>query len=441
MRVQFLLALAALGLVGCAQNPAQTGVDAAAPFRIAMIPDTQNYIDYTHQKNEGFALDASDQFIAQMSWIASHAQSNGGDIAFVASVGDVWQHPSKAIDEAHAARGLGRLEKSFLGDRFAANPKTREVEIPKAIEGYELIAAAELPFGVAPGNHDYDAMWSLVGYPPNFEKKREELTFTPEDLGMLHIGGLDNFRSAFGDDSSFFADREWYVESFRGGANSAQVFEAGGYRFLHIAIEMQPDDAVLSWVESVLAKYPYAPTILTTHDYLNPRGERSANPIIDLDRADPGYHNSAQDLFEKLIVPNDQIFLVLCGHHHGQSMRVDENAKGHVVYQILADYQDRGQTGIDAGQPMDPFLRGPAGIGDGWFRLLEFDLGGDRPKLSVRTYSTSYLVGSRELETYAAWYREHEQPEMTDAEFNAADDFEIELTDFRARFGPPTAAN
>jgi hypothetical protein len=435
-----LLLFGATSIFACAQTHPAIDLETPARFEIAMIPDTQNYVDYTHQKDEGFAIDASEQFITQMAWIAARGRAQGGDIAFVASVGDVWQHQSKPVDPPHVARGLDRLEKSFFGDHFAPTQKVFEVEIPRAVEGYELIHAAGIPFGVAPGNHDYDAMWNVVGFPPNFEKNPAELTFTPEDLGMLHVGGLDNFRSVFGADEKFFADADWYVASFRGGANSAQIFEAGGYRFLHIALEMQADDEVLAWVESVLAAHPGIPTILNTHDYLDRHGRRRANPIIDLDRVDPANHNSAEELFTKLIVPNDQIFLLLCGHHHGQSMRVDRNEAGNAVYQILADYQDRGQSGLDAGQPPDGMMRGPVGIGDGWFRLLGFDLGAETPKLSVRTYSTHYGVGSRDLDTYAEWYRGHEQPEMTDAEFHAADDFEIELTDFRRRFGPPTSS-
>ena len=50
-------------------------------FTVAVIPDTQNYLDYTHQKSEGFSLDASDQFLSQMKYIADHSILNGGDIA------------------------------------------------------------------------------------------------------------------------------------------------------------------------------------------------------------------------------------------------------------------------------------------------------------------------------------------------------------------------
>jgi hypothetical protein len=63
----------------------------------------------------------------------------------------------------------------------------------------------------------------------------------------MHLGGLEAFKQAFGSDSEFFRDKEWYVGGFDGGSSSAQVFSGGGYRFLHIALEMHAGDHVLAW--------------------------------------------------------------------------------------------------------------------------------------------------------------------------------------------------
>ncbi len=432
----------AIGLLllgsGCA-SVLEGGDRAAAGgrFSLAMIPDTQNYTDYTHQKAEGFAIDANALFLEQMAWVAAHGSANGGDIAFVASVGDTWQHPSLWIDEEHAKLGIGRVDNPLFGDHFDPSPKVREVEIPNAIAGYRLIAAAGIPFGVPPGNHDYDAMYSVDRFPPNTSKPREELRFTPEDIGVLHVGGLDNFRSAFGADSPFFADRDWYVDSYGGGTSSAQTFEAGGYTFLHLALEMQPSDAVIAWARSVMAKHPGLPTIVSTHDYLSPAGTRLAGGFLDFTLVDPENHNTPQQMFEKLIEPSDQIFLVLCGHYHGQSLRVDENAVGGQVFQVLADYQDRGQVGLAAGVPPGGLMGGPVGLGDGWLRLLRFDTASDPPTIQMQTYSTHYGKHASEVPEYADWYREHEQPKMSDAEFLAAEEYELVLRDFRERFGLP----
>jgi len=426
-----------LPLVLCAAFLLVSGCQAVkskpeSSFTLAVIPDTQNYIDFRHQKAEGFELDSSALFIEQMRYIADHSTSNGGDIVFASAVGDVWQHQTRAIDAEHLERGIGIEPDPILARNAVRVEPVLKVEIPTAIEGYRIISEAGLPFAVAPGNHDYDAAWSVLGYPPNRDKKFREMERTVEDMGILHVGGLDNFRSAFGENTDFFKDKSWYVASHNGGANSAQRFSAGGYQFLHLALEMQAGDEVISWVESVLAAHPGLPTIITTHDYLSPSGERQPQALVDLARVDPDYHNSAQQIWDSLFSRHDQIFLVLCGHQKGQSMRVDANVNGKFVYQVLADYQDRGQAGIEAGRS-----KRFTGIGDGWFRLMQFDFSAELATIRVKTYSSYFGQYSNEVDNYANWYKAREQPDLSDLEFYAADDFTIRLHDFFERFGEP----
>src|SRR3546814_8860744 len=66
-----------------------------------------------------------------------------------------------------------------------------------------------------------------------------------------------------------FVLKSWYVASYNGGADSAQLIDAGGYRFLHIGFEMAPSDAVLKWAEGVIKRYPRLPTTVRTHSFLN----------------------------------------------------------------------------------------------------------------------------------------------------------------------------
>lgn len=427
IRVSSLLLILPVVLLLLAAHQADSKPDKAS-FSLAVIPDTQNYIDYRHQKEEGFELDSSALFIQQMQYIADHSFAKGGDIAFVASVGDVWQHQTESIDQDHLQRGINIEPDPILARHAKRTEQVLTIELPTAIEGYRIISEAGLPFGVAPGNHDYDAAWSVAGYPPERGKQFSELNSTVEEFGILHVGGLDNFRSVFGDKSDFFRDKPWYIASHNGGANSAQKFFAGGYAFLHLALEMQPGDAVLAWAESVLAANLGLPTIITTHDYLSSSGKRVPNPLIDLARVDPERHNSAQQLWEKLIHQHDQIFLVLCGHQHGQSLRVDDNANGKPVYQVLANYQDRGRAGIEAGRSQ------VVGIGDGWLRLMHFDLSSNPAKITVKTYSSYYANYSSGVDEYATWYKAQEQPDMNDDEFHATDDYVIYLDGFHQRF-------
>ena len=419
-------AIAALGILLAACAATVTPPDRA--FTMAVLPDTQNYMDYTHQKAEGFPFDAHALFMAQMRYIAANVESAGGDIAFVSSLGDVWQHQSLPIDPEHERRGFRRVPNPILDAHLGVTPKVQSVEMPLAREGFALIDG-KVPFSVVPGNHDYDAMWTDAKFPPAAK-------FEPRDmsgLGVLHPGGLDNFRAVFGADQPWFKGKPWYVAAHDGGADSAQVFEAAGYRFLHIGLQFDPPDASLAWAASVMRRYPGLPTIVSTHDYMSKEGERVANPMIDGHRVDP-LHNSPQMVWDKLISKHDQIFLVMCGHQHGQAMRRDRNEAGHQVYQVLADYQDRGQTAIDAGLESSAW---PVGIGDGWMRLMRLDFSGEVATLTVSTYSPHYGKFSGELPTYAAWYKKAEHPQLDDAAFLAMDDYRVALDDFRARFGAP----
>lgn len=387
-------------------------------FTIAVVPDTQNYIDFSHQKNEGFAFDASEMFLAQMAYVAANVESAGGDIAFVTSLGDIWQHQTLLMDPDHIARGFKRGANPVLDTRYAPTEKVKTVEMPMAIKGFEMISG-KVPFSVVPGNHDYDAMWTDSNHLPDANGRGAK----------LHAGGTRNFVSAFGQDTPFFKGKPWYVGAFDGGANSAQIFSAGGYRFLHIGLEFNPRNSALAWAAEVIKQYPGLPTIITTHDYMGGTGKRLSSPTIDNHAIDPE-DNSPEMMWQKLISQNDQIFMVLCGHQKGQAFRVDDNRFGHKVYQVLSDYQARTQTLKDVGVTPPTGL----GIGDGWLRFMTFDLGGVSPVVRVSTYSTHYKKRSRDTAEYAAWYRELEQPALTDSQFAQQDDFAFDLTDFRARF-------
>ena len=148
--------------------------------------------------------------------------------------------------------------------------------------------------------------------------------------------------------------------------------------------------------------------------------------MVDLHALDP-FDNDAQAVWDKLIARNPQIFMVLSGHHNGQAFRTDANRQGGAVYQLLSDYQDRNQTALDAGLAPD---RAP-GIGDGWMRLMAFDMTGETPTVRVRAYSTHYRQYASDQPEYAGRYKPNEQPQMSDADFVASDDFVIRLEDFR----------
>lgn len=78
----------------------------------------------------------------------------------------------------------------------------------------------------------------------------------------------------------------------------------------------------------------------------------------------------------------------------------------------------------------------PFDAGDVWQSRLKVQgpPPGATPSIRVRTYSTLYKSFSTDTPQYIAWYKEQEKPQLSDAEYLAADDFTIELTDFVERF-------
>ncbi|MDQ2054418.1 MULTISPECIES: DNRLRE domain-containing protein [unclassified Halobellus] len=221
------------------------------------------------------------------------------------------------------------------------------------IDGTMSTLDGVVPYSTLPGNHD----WADTN-----DKS----------------SSVENYAAYFGPER--FDDYSWYGGSGprAEGLNSYQLFSAGDYDFLHLALEWEPsgtvdDDATpLGWAQSVLEDYPDRPTILTTHSYLRDDGSRASNSQDDSDEGNPG-----EVVWQDLIEPNPQIFLVLNGHWHeedGEYHQVSENAAGEPVYEVVADYQDRSDGG------------------NGWLRLVQFHPGGgdEAPdRIQFRTYSPS----------------------------------------------------
>ncbi len=133
--------------------------------------------------------------------------------------------------------------------------------------------------------------------------------------------------------------------------------------FLHLEGDI-PDEAV-AWATEVLRQHPDRAAIVSTHIYLRGREGVGRNTRRGFRKGG----NSAEEVFEKLIRVNPQIFLLLCGHE-GRSEeyhQISTNDAGGKVLEVLADYQKRSNGG------------------DGWLRIMRFDPA--KGVIQVRTYS------------------------------------------------------
>jgi len=173
-----------------------------------------------------------------------------------------------------------------------------------------------LPYSVCPGNHD-----------------------TP----------TTNYNTYFG--ISRFSGRSYYG-GHDGSTNDNNYcfFSAGGMDFIVISLQYNPGSGPIAWADSLLSAHSNRRGIVVTHYLLNTNGS---------------WGGSGQTIYDTL-KDNPNLFLMLCGHMHGEALRT-EVFNGDTVHVVLADYQD-----ITNG-------------GNGWLRIMEFQPTNNR--IRVLTYS------------------------------------------------------
>ncbi|NJM55508.1 MAG: sigma-70 family RNA polymerase sigma factor [Verrucomicrobiae bacterium] len=135
------------------------------------------------------------------------------------------------------------------------------------------------------------------------------------------------------------------------GVLSYHEFNAAGMTFGVLFTDWRDSSEELAWAQSQLDGNGGIPTILVSHEILAPN---SANPSV------PNESNHGLLLWQELINENDQVFMSINGHNQGTAWRVQQNAFGNEVLQMVVDYQ------------FTPFN------GAGYLRELVFDTDADK---------------------------------------------------------------
>ncbi|MBD0324759.1 MAG: metallophosphatase, partial [Aldersonia sp.] len=181
-----------------------------------------------------------------------------------------------------------------------------------------------------------------------------------------------------------YRDQPWWGGSVSADDNSAHydLMDIAGARFLFLYIGYNPPEHVMEWAEDVLADHPDRNVVIGTHYYLNDDGSKRMMAFGDIGAS------SGQQIWNRLVVPNETVFLVLTGHTDGQITVVDRNVDdtGRTVVQMLADYQNFEVNGKRS---------------TGFQRLLQFDL--DGAAVAVDTHSPN--LNTHSVENYDLRHR------------------------------------
>lgn len=119
--------------------------------------------------------------------------------------------------------------------------------------------------------------------------------------------------------------------SFERGRAVYATFEAGGTKFLLLGAGWGSEEMSVSWMNQVLRNHSDYIAILVFHSY-----------IYD----DGNYFSVGKKMYEQVVLPNENVRLVLCGHLRGTGARfedIDDNGDGlpdRKVTAMLYNYQD-----------------------------------------------------------------------------------------------------
>lgn len=269
---------------------------------------------------QGYSQHHPEIFAAQTAWLAQ--EKDLLKLKLVVHVGDVVEYSwdLEQWENAHAAMSL--------------------------LDG-------EVPYIIAAGNHDYGQTYEER----NALSRTTHLdTYFPRELFLS--------MPTFGD----FYEQAQHVD------NSYHTFQYLGQRWLVMALEFGPRQAVLDWADGVLAAHPEHLAIVATHAYLYSDNHRYGAKDAPMQLWSPKSYGlgsidvaDGQEIWDALVSRHAGVVAVLCGHTLNDGLGRALSQGAGEVHEILANYQMHDQGG------------------EGYLRLMQFDI--VTGKVNVTTYS------------------------------------------------------
>jgi len=166
----------------------------------------------------------------------------------------------------------------------------------------------EMPLLVIPGNHD--------GATSNWKNYDTYFPYTEFDT-------FDYYGGHYPDTSN---------------VNNYGFLVKSNDSLLFLGLQWCPNLDVLNWADSIINLYSNLATIVFTHNYLYLDGTRSDTTATYYPTCNTG-ECAGEQIWDSLISKHSNICLVLNGHYHGHSEKLDFVGDS-PVYQHLFDYQD-----------------------------------------------------------------------------------------------------
>lgn len=150
-------------------------------------------------------------------------------------------------------------------------------------------------------------------------------------------------------------ERDAYMEE-GGLENYVRHIVISGKEYAVIVLEFGTRNETLEWASKVIKEDSSTPYIILTHAFLNNDGQifdykdSNCNQTYSQKHYNMGggYINDSKEIFDKLIYPNPNIKMVICGHclssNYMEYLCVP-NIRGEKVHCIMVDYQHYAEGG------------------------------------------------------------------------------------------------
>lgn len=306
-------------------------------YNIVFVPDTQKPIRYKPEIVE-----------EQMKWIANN--SDATNIVFTNFLGDL----------------VDRWQEKYEWHNF--------------LNAVEHLNRKRIRFMTIDGNHD--------GF--GLEAGSSTHKMYPDYVGKQYYSGKD-----------------YYFNNSPSGYAAYSIVRGGNYTYLFISSSyyQNPHIKDLAWINSIIRKYDYLPVIYSTHQHLNFKEDGSGVYRVS-DKVYQKYRrygwpkqfiwrHFSHFSWERIISNNNNVFMSMCGHHHGSGYHIQPNEQGNKVLEGVFDYQSAYNGG------------------NGWMNFAEFDEKNNRinfrvfspwvasiPDQKKTFYDVKHLTRPQEMFTY-----------------------------------------
>lgn len=268
-------------------------------FSIVVMPDTQHYKGIDTKGNSDSKDPLSNKvFTGWTNWVANNLDRQR--VVFVSHVGDIVDKNNK--EQWALAR-----------------------ECMDKIHG-------KVPYGISVGNHD---MAGGTGDSSLFQ----------EVFPKAHFEAFDWYAGCY--------DSPTGKSAVSGNnANSVQLFEAGGMKFVTLHLECNAPDDVLAWADAILEKYSDRRAMITSHMGLGPL-EKPKKPSDYFDtpkgrmkwkKCHGKRGNTPQQMWEKCFSNHKNVFMVISGDQSRTQAFKQKvlGSQGNTVHELVSDYGANG---------------------------------------------------------------------------------------------------